>query len=145
MWCTSRLDTVTAFFSNPHNDLHLAIKYCEVHNYADDVNVLNFNNSVKSIKKQVQGKFISLLIKMISCVLHQLKNKLIVIWKLNSIEKSSIKSNTWELKWNKGFIWKQQVNHVAIKLNKVIAMLTKLLCNLWIIFMLCFTCLGSEH
>ena len=46
------------------------------------------------------------------------------------MEKSSIKSNTWELKWNKGFIWKQQVNHVAIKLNKVIAMLTKLLCNL---------------
>lgn len=42
------------------------------------------------------------------------------------MEKSSIKSNTWELKWNKSFIWKHQVNHVAIKLNKVVAMLSKL-------------------
>ena len=27
------------------NDLHLAIKYFEVHKFADDTNILNFNSS----------------------------------------------------------------------------------------------------
>ena len=35
------------------NDLHFAIKYCKVHHYADYTNLLNFNNSVKKINKQV--------------------------------------------------------------------------------------------
>ena len=35
------------------NYLHLAIKYSEVHNFADDTNLLNFNSSVNSINKQV--------------------------------------------------------------------------------------------
>ena len=35
------------------NDLHLATKYSEVHHFADDTNLLNFDNSVKSIKKEV--------------------------------------------------------------------------------------------
>ena len=36
------------------NDLHVAIKYSEVHRFADDTNNLNLNNSVNSIKKQVK-------------------------------------------------------------------------------------------
>ena len=35
------------------NDLHVAIKYSEVHHFADDTNLLNFNSCVKSINKQV--------------------------------------------------------------------------------------------
>ena len=35
------------------NDLHFAIKYCKVHHFADDTNLLNFNNSIKKINKQV--------------------------------------------------------------------------------------------
>ena len=35
------------------NDLHVATKYPEVHHFADDTNLLNFNNCVKSINKQV--------------------------------------------------------------------------------------------
>ena len=34
------------------NDLHVAIKYCEVHHFADDTNLLNVNSCVKSINKQ---------------------------------------------------------------------------------------------
>ena len=34
-------------------DLHVAIKYSEVHHFADDTNLLNFNSCVKSINKQV--------------------------------------------------------------------------------------------
>ena len=29
------------------NDLHFVMKYCEVHHFADDTNLLNFKNSVK--------------------------------------------------------------------------------------------------
>ena len=35
------------------NDLHVAIKYSEVHHFADDTNLLNFNSYVKSIDKHV--------------------------------------------------------------------------------------------
>ena len=35
------------------NDLHLAIKYFEVHHFTDDTSLLSFNDSVKSISKQV--------------------------------------------------------------------------------------------
>ena len=35
------------------SDLHLPIKYSEVHHFADGTNQLNFNNFVKSIDKQV--------------------------------------------------------------------------------------------
>ena len=35
------------------NDLHVAIKYSEVHRFADYTNLLNFNICVKSINKQV--------------------------------------------------------------------------------------------
>ena len=33
------------------NDLHFAIKYCKVHHFADDTNLLNFDNSIKKINK----------------------------------------------------------------------------------------------
>ena len=35
------------------NDLYFAIKYCKVHQFADDTNLLNFNNSIKKVNKQV--------------------------------------------------------------------------------------------
>ena len=34
-------------------NLHFAMKYCKVHHFADDTNLLNFNNSIKKINKQV--------------------------------------------------------------------------------------------
>ena len=34
------------------NDLHEAIKYSQVHHFADDNNLLNFNSFVKPINKQ---------------------------------------------------------------------------------------------
>ena len=35
------------------NDVHAAIKYSEVHHFADDTNLPNFNSCVNSIYKQV--------------------------------------------------------------------------------------------
>ena len=34
------------------NYLHYAIKYCKVHHFADDTNLLNFCHSIKKINKQ---------------------------------------------------------------------------------------------
>ena len=35
------------------NDLHYSIKFCKVHHFADDTNLINFNSSVKVINKRV--------------------------------------------------------------------------------------------
>ena len=35
------------------NNLHVAIKYSELHHFEDDTNLLNFNSCVKSINKQI--------------------------------------------------------------------------------------------
>ena len=35
------------------NDLNCAIRYSSVHHFADDTNLLNYNNSVKRMNKQV--------------------------------------------------------------------------------------------
>ena len=48
------------------NDLHVAIKYSEVHHFADDSNLLNFNSCIKSINRQVNYDLKSLSAKKIS-------------------------------------------------------------------------------
>ena len=35
------------------NDLHDAIKYCMVHHFADDTNLLLFDSSLKSLRKKI--------------------------------------------------------------------------------------------
>ena len=37
------------------NDLHYSIKFCKVHHFADDTNLINFNSSIKVINKQVNN------------------------------------------------------------------------------------------
>ena len=38
------------------NDLNLEIKHFELRDFADDINLINFNNSTKSISILVKGK-----------------------------------------------------------------------------------------
>ena len=40
-------------FMNYINDLNCAIRYCSVYHFADDTNLLNYNNSMKRMNKQV--------------------------------------------------------------------------------------------
>ena len=35
------------------NDRHYSIKFCKVHHFVDDTNLINFNSSIKVINKQV--------------------------------------------------------------------------------------------
>ena len=40
------------------NDLCFSIKFCKVHHFADDTNLINFNSSIKVINKQVNKDLI---------------------------------------------------------------------------------------
>ena len=126
----------------PHiNDLHIAIKYSEVHQFADDTKLLNFNSCVKSINKQVNHdrKNLSNWLKANKISLNVGKTELVLF---TSSKKQldcdlKVKLNgkrlyeTYSVKYlgiqiGKRLTWKQHINHVALKLNKANAMLSKL-------------------
>ena len=122
------------------NDLHAAIKYSEVHHFAD-TNLLNFNSCVKSINKQVNYdlKNLSNWLKANKISLNVGKTELVFFTsskkkldcdlkiKLNGkrlYETDSVKYLGIQI--DKRLTWKQHINHVALKLNKANAMLSKL-------------------
>ena len=123
------------------NDLHSAIKYSDVHHFADDTNLLNFNSCVKSINKQVNYdlKNLSNWLKANKISLNVGKTELVLFTsskkqldcdlkiKLNGkrlYETDSVKYLGIQI--NKRLTWKQHINHVSLKLNKANAMLSKL-------------------
>ena len=123
------------------NNLHVVIKYSEVHHFADNTNLLNFNNCVKSINKQVNYdlKTLSTWLKANKISLNVGKTELVLF---TSSKKQlycdlKIKLNGKRLyetdlvryfgiQIDERLTWKQQINHVALKLNKANAMLSKL-------------------
>ena len=48
-----KVQYLTQFFLDYINDLNHAIKFCKVHHFADDTNLLHFNKSVKRLNKYV--------------------------------------------------------------------------------------------
>ena len=123
------------------NYLDVAIKYSEVHHSAYDTNLLNFNSCVKSINKQVNYdlKSLSNWLKANKISLNVGKTELVLFTsskkhldcdlkiKLNGkrlYETDSVKYLGIQIE--KRLTWKQQINHVALKLNKANAMLSKL-------------------
>ena len=155
------------------NDLHVAIKYSEVHHFADDTNLPNFNSCIKSINKQVNYdlKNLSNWLKANKISLNVGKTELVLFTsskkqldcnlkiKLNGkrlYETDSVKYLGTQI--DKRLTWKQQINHVALKLSKASAMLSKLryvldiktlevflLCYILVPFMLQFNCFGTKH
>ena len=123
------------------NDLHAAIKYSELHHFADDTSLLNFNSCVKSINKQVKYylKHLSNWLKANKILLNVGKTELLLFTssrkqldcdlkiKLNGKRRCETDSVKYlEIQIEKRLTWKQQINHVALKLNKANAMLSKL-------------------
>ena len=123
------------------DDLHAAIKYSEVHHFAYDTNLLNFNSCVKSINKQVNYdlKNLSNWLKANKISLNVGKTELVLFTsskkqlecdlkiKLNGkrfYETDSVKYLGIQI--DKRLTWKQHINHVALKLIKANAMLSKL-------------------
>ena len=124
------------------NDLHVVIKYLEVHHhFADDTNILNFNDCVKSINKQINYdlKNLSNWLKANKISLNIGKTELVLFTsskkqldcdlkiKLNGkrlYETDSVRYLGIQI--DKRLTLKQQINHLALKLNKANTMLSKL-------------------
>ena len=123
------------------SDLHVAIKYSEVDYFADDTNRLNFNSYVKSVNKEVNYDLKNLAnwLKANKISLNVGKTKFVLLTspkkkldcdlkiKLNGkrfYETDSVKY--LGIQTDKRLTWKRKINHVALKLNKTNAMLSKL-------------------
>ena len=112
-----------------------------MHHFEDDTNLLNFINCVNSINKQVNHdlKIISNWLKANKISLNVGKTELVLFTsskkqldcdlkiKLNGkriYETDSVKY--LEIQIDKRLTWKQQINHVALTINKANALLSKL-------------------
>ena len=121
------------------SDLNCAIRYCSVHHFAGDTNVLHYNNSVKRMNKQVNqylknltnwlnGNKSFLNVSKTEVVLFKLSRKLTDVslnLKLNGkrlYPTNSVKDLGINIDQNLN--WKQQISDIAIKLNKAIAILS---------------------
>ena len=123
------------------NDLHLAIKSCKIHHFADDTNLLHFNDSIKKLNKDINydlkqlvhwlnANKISLNVGKTELVLFKPKKKKIdydLKLKLNGkklVQTSSVKY--LGIKIDSNLNWKEQQNSIAIKINKATAILSKM-------------------
>ena len=123
------------------NDLNCAIRYCSVHHFTDDTNLLNYNNSVKRVNKQVYQDLKNLTnwLNAIKTCLNVSKTE-VVSFKLSrklADVRLKLKLNgkrlypTNSLKYlginiDENLNWKQQISDIAIKLNKANGILSKL-------------------
>ena len=123
------------------NDLHLAIKSCKIHHFADDTNLLHFNDSIKKLNKDINydlkqlvhwlnANKISLNVGKTELVLFKPKKKKVdydLKLKLNGkklVQTSSVKY--LGIKIDSNLNWKEQQNSIAIKINKATAILSKM-------------------
>ena len=111
-----------------------------MHHFADDIDLLNFNNCVKSINKQVNYdlKNLSNWLKANKISLNVGKTELVLFTsskkqldcdlkiKLNGKRLNETDSVKYlGIQIEKRLTWKKHINHVALKLNKATAMLSK--------------------
>ena len=123
------------------NDLNCAIRYCSVYHFADDINRLNYNNSVKRMNKQVNEELknltnwlnankICLNVSKTGVALFKSSRKLTdVPLKLKLNGKRLYPTNSVKylgINIDENLNWKQQISDIAIKLNKANGILSKL-------------------
>ena len=123
------------------NDLNCAIRYCSVHHFADDTNLLNYNNSVKRMNKQVNQDLknltnwlnankICLNVSKTEVVLFKSSRKLTdVPLKLKLNGKRLYPTNSvkyLDIDFDENLTWRQQISDIAIKLSKANGILSKL-------------------
>ena len=122
------------------NDLHFAIKYCKVHCFADNTNLLNFTNSIKNINKQVGHdlKYLSYWLNASKICLNVKKTEVVLFKSIRKQAEATLKlklngkrlytTNSVKylgIKIDENLNWHEQINNVAVKLNRANAMLSK--------------------
>ena len=122
------------------NDLNFAMKYHKVHHFADDTDLLNFNNSFKKIKKQVGQdlKYFWYCLNSNKICLDISKTEVILFKSIKKQTESTLKlklnskrlyttdsAKYFGIKFEENVNWHQQINNVVVKLNRANAMLSK--------------------
>ena len=123
------------------NNLNYAIRYCSVHHFADDTNLLNYNNSVKRMNKQgnqdlkiltnwLDANRFCLNVSKTEVVSFKSSRKLTDVplkLKLNGKRLyPTISVKYLGINNDENLIWEQQISDIAIKLNKENGDLSKL-------------------
>ena len=123
------------------NNLHKAIRYCKVHHFADDTNLFHTNKSVKNLNKLVNHDMkqlnnwlsankISLNVEKTELVIFKSRRKVLsdkIKFKLTG--KRLYLSNSVKylgVRIDKFLHWHDQVNNIAVKLNRANALLLKI-------------------
>ena len=123
------------------NDLNHAIKYCKVHHFADDTNLLHFNSSTKKLNRLVNldMKHLSVWLNANKISLNVQKTELVIFKQKRKIldHKIKIKLNRKRLyptpsvkylgvKIDENLNWHHHINDLAAKLNSANALLFKI-------------------
>ena len=122
------------------NDLNTAIKHCKVHHFADDMNLLHINDSIKKLNKAVNSDLrnstnwlnankISLNVSKTELILLKSKIKKLDFYlklRLNSKRIYPTKSIKYPgIKIDKSLTWIDHINDITIELIRANAMLFK--------------------
>ena len=120
------------------NDLHKAIRYCKVHHFADDTNLFHTNKSVKNLNKLfnhdmkqlnnwLSANKISLNVEKTELVIFKFPRKVLTDEiKIKLTGKRLYPSNSVKylgVRIHKFLHWHDQVNNIAVKLNRANALL----------------------
>ena len=120
------------------NDLNQALKFCKVHHFADDTNLIHFSKSVYRLNKYVNldlknltywlnANRISLNVKKTELVIFKHQRKKLdspIKIKLNRKRLYPSKSIKYlGIKIDENLNWKQRIHDIAIKLNRANALL----------------------
>ena len=122
------------------NNLHFAIKYCKVYHFTDDTNLLNFNNSIKTINKRVSHdlKYLPYWLNANKICLNVSKTEAVLFKSIRKQTDATLKlklngkrldtTNSVKylgIKIDENLNWHEQINNVAVKLNRANTMLSK--------------------
>ena len=123
------------------NDLNQAIKFCKVHHFADDTNLLHFNKSLATLNKLVNLDMKNLIVwlntnkislnvdKTELIIFKHQKKKLDTEIKIKIIRKRLYPSQSVRylgIKIDQNLNWKDYINDIAVKLNRANALLFKI-------------------
>ena len=123
------------------NDLNLVIKFCKVHHFADDTNLLHFSKSVNKLNKYINldmenltdrlnANKISLNVKKTELVIFKhKKKKLECPLRIKLSRKRLYPSNSiryLSVKIDENLNWKDHIHNIATRLNRANALLFKI-------------------
>ena len=135
MWCPQDSSQVPLLFLIYINDLNYATRYCSIHHFPDDTNLLSYDNSVKRINQDLNNLKYWLNANKICLNFSKTGVALFKSSRTLSDVPLKMKPNGKRLYPTMKYLsinidenlnWKQQISDIAIKLNKANGVLSKL-------------------